>query len=186
VCYIVAIHFTTLQAESVAPFLESTEFVDSYEAGEAYCVKIVAELANKGVAAEVEDDAPKKLQSAVNMGQQMRAEEAAALEQNEYMWGVNKVREEFNSQDFDMQQVAVSARQERKEVRKERIREHYEELDEAEDAAWENEVILPDFEADTGERDIHCGPFTLFFRNLQLLTDAHLKLVYGRRYGIGL
>jgi ATP-binding cassette subfamily F protein 3 len=170
--------------ETVGPFMESSGFVESAEAAEPYCVKIVAGLKAGGVdmdANKIEE--PKKLEKAVSIAENGRKQEEEMKETLEHMWGVDKVREEFNSV-MELERETRNARQLRQDEKKAVVAKDKEEAEVAEQEDWEDAKFLPDMETDTGERDIQCGPFTMSFKGLELLTDAYVKLIFARRYGL--
>jgi ATP-binding cassette subfamily F protein 3 len=170
--------------ETVGPFMESSGFVDSAEAAEPYCAKIVNGLQAGGVdmdANKIEE--VKKLDKAVSIAENGRRQEEEMKETLEHMWGVDKVREEFNSV-LEFERETRNARQIRNDEKKAVVAAGKEKAEVEEQTEWEDAKFLPDMDTDTGERDIACGPFTMSFKGLELLTDAQVKLIFARRYGL--
>ena len=177
--------------ETLAPFLESYGLANDSTEAESLCGDLCKRLRdlsglgdkNKLDKAAPIDDAPKLLDKAVGLSKSQLSEaEQASLDT---MWGFDKIRMKRNEQ-FEAID-ALSAKDERRAAKEQK--KWMEELDAtfAEVEEDENQIssmTLPDLTGTSRERDIHVSNFTMTFGGKILLECAHLRLVYGRRYGL--
>jgi ATP-binding cassette subfamily F protein 3 len=142
----------------------------------------------KTVKSTANDDAPKLLDKAIVFSDLARNQISDAEQASiDTMWGFDKIRKARNEQ-FEATDV-ISAKDERKAAKEQK--KWLEELDnklETEEEDDDNNQIssmtLPDLSGASRERDIHVSNFTITFGGKILLEGAHLRLVYGRRYGL--
>ncbi|KAG2521975.1 hypothetical protein JM18_006330 [Phytophthora kernoviae] len=148
--------------ESVAPFLQSADFVSDEEAAFALL-----------------------LENAQSIEEQARKDEGAADAEQllARMWGFDKIRATTN-EEMEAQRSALSARQVRKQTKLELLTVEREEEQAELDREWEDARFLPDLTQDNGERDIHVPRLTINFKGKTLLSDTALKIISGRRYGL--
>ncbi len=167
--------------ETVIPFLQSAGFVETDEEGKVYCEQIHAEVMKAhGSEEDSASKGPKKLESSVSMGGGGELDN----ELTRSLWGMSK--HGVNANSTMEKKVAISARQARIAVKKEKQLLVKEEHEAEMDAAWEDEKILPNMEdlGKAGEVDIHVANFTMTFKGQTLISNGSLKFVYGRRYGL--
>ncbi|KAF1791812.1 ABC-transporter extension domain [Phytophthora cactorum] len=155
-----------LLAESVAPFLLSTSFCEDEEAASKLCASLAIKLlaSPELQAAGPHQDAVRVLENTQSIEEQARKDEGAADAEQlmARMWGFDKIRKTTNDELEAQQSRYRRLTAERDEEQAELDRE------------WEDARFLPDLTQDNGEKDIHT-----------LLSDTALKIVAGRRYGLG-
>ncbi|KAF4319019.1 hypothetical protein G195_007707 [Phytophthora kernoviae 00238/432] len=177
--------------ESVAPFLQSADFVSDEEAAFALCKKIASTLmASPALQSQSEGGAianggMRVLENAQSIEEQARKDEGAADAEQllARMWGFDKIRATTN-EEMEAQRSALSARQVRKQTKLELLTVEREEEQAELDREWEDARFLPDLTQDNGERDIHVPRLTINFKGKTLLSDTALKIISGRRYGL--
>jgi ATP-binding cassette subfamily F protein 3 len=189
--------------ETLAPFVESYGLAADTAAAEALCGKLckrLMELSGLGGTAggtggtkagggSAGDDGPKLLEKAVVFSDLAKSQISEAEQATlDTLWGFDKIRKTRNEQ-FEAID-AVSAKDERKAAKEQK--RWLEELENKfaggeEDEEEKNQIssmTLPDLSGTSRERDIHVNNFTMTFGGKILLENAHLRLVYGRRYGL--
>ncbi|KAG7395297.1 hypothetical protein PHYBOEH_003964 [Phytophthora boehmeriae] len=174
--------------ESMAPFLQSADFVSDEEAAFGLCRKIAATLmASPALQSEgaTANGGMRVLENVQSIEEQARKDEGAADAEQlmARMWGFDKIRATTN-EEMEAQRSALSARQVRKQTKLELLTVEREEEQAELDREWEEARFLPDLSQDNGERDIHVPRLTINFKGKTLLSDTALKIVSGRRYGL--
>ena len=182
-------------SETLAPFIESYGLAEDTAEAESICSDLCKRLRSlsgmgdaKAAKSTTKDDGPKLLDKAIVFSDlaknQISDAEQASIDT---MWGFDKIRKARNEQ-FEATDV-ISAKDERKAAKEQK--KWLEELDnklETEEEEDDNNQIssmtLPDLSGASRERDIHVSNFTITFGGKILLEGAHLRLVYGRRYGL--
>ncbi|EWM27296.1 abc transporter [Nannochloropsis gaditana] len=168
---------------SVGPFLLSTEFAKDDAEVSSLCLRLSSALSQafgddaghqRAASFRGKDDVPALLSAPLSFKENTSAADDKLMD---LMWGKDKVRQARNEQFFNTS--SISKRQERKQRR---LLEADESSDEEEEQV--SMMILPDYSSGSGEKDINVLGFVLRFAGQELLSNADLRMAYGRRYGL--
>uniref|UniRef100_A0A7S2R4V8 ABC transporter domain-containing protein n=1 Tax=Rhizochromulina marina TaxID=1034831 RepID=A0A7S2R4V8_9STRA len=179
--------------EAVPPFLISAGAAETDAEAEALCARLQAALALGGAEDEslpppVKDDGdvPVLLKAPVSMGGGESFSQSSSKQMmTDFLWGTDKVRRDMNS---SMETAHVTnkrtERRAARELEKARLRFEAAAAQSSQANSQITRMAMPEFDGQPRDRDIRVAAFDINFGGRTLLSNAELRLSYGRRYGL--
>ncbi len=174
-------------SENMAPFIESYGLASDNTQALAICEVIYKQLSQVGLKsnATICEDTPQLLEKVIILSEVAKSQVSKAEQEAiDTLWGFDKVRSKRNTA---MESVdTISMKTERKAAKEQKkFLSELESKFTGEDESNEISMMtLPDLSGNSREKDIHVHNFGITFGGQILLENAHLKLVFGRRYGL--